>query len=95
MFTVLVDEERAGISSRELLRELDSRKIQARPLWQPMHCSPAHDAKASPASPQAEKLHRQAISLPCSVGLTTAAQDYVIETVTAILSQRKLLAGVR
>jgi perosamine synthetase len=95
MFTVLVDEERAGISSRELLRELASRKIQARPLWQPMHCSPAHDAKASPTSQGAEELHRHALSLPCSVGLTAAVQDYVIEAVTAILAQRKLLTGVR
>jgi perosamine synthetase len=95
MFTVLIDEKRAGMSSRELLRELDDHKIQARPLWQPMHRSPAHDVKASPACPCAEELHRQAISLPCSVGLTTAAQDYVIDTVTGILSQRKLLAGMR
>jgi perosamine synthetase len=90
MFTVLVDEKQTGINSRELLRQLDSHRIQARPLWQPMHCSPAHDAKGSPASPRAEELHCQAISLPCSVGLSAAAQDYVIETVTAILSQRKL-----
>jgi perosamine synthetase len=95
MFTARVDEERAGISSRELLLELDSHRIQARPLWQPMHCSPAHEAKASPPCPRAEELHRQAISLPCSVGLTTAAQDYVIETVTAILSQHELPVGVR
>jgi perosamine synthetase len=95
MFTALVDEARAGISSRELLRELDSHRIQARPLWQPMHCSPAHDAKASPPCPRAEELHRQAISLPCSVGLTAAAQDYVIETVTAILSQHELPIGAR
>jgi perosamine synthetase len=95
MFTALVDEDLAGISSRELLRELDRHRIQARPLWQPMHRSPAHDAKASPASPHAEELHRQAISLPCSVGLTAAAQDYVIETVTSILTQNKLSAGVR
>ncbi len=32
MFTVLVDEERAGISSRELLRELDSRKDPGSPF---------------------------------------------------------------
>lgn len=93
MFTVLVDENQTGINSRELLRLLDGHRIQARPLWQPMHCSPAHDAKASPTSPQAEELHRQAISLPCSVGLRAAAQDYVIETVTDILSQRKPLAA--
>ena len=95
MFTALVDEKRAGISSRELLRELGSHKIQARPLWQPMHCSPAHDAKASPPAPRAEELHRKAISLPCSVGLDAATQDYVIETVRAILNHRKLPEGAR
>jgi perosamine synthetase len=95
LFTALVDEERAGTGSRELLEQLDRHRIQARPLWQPMHCSPAHDASSSPACPRAEELHRQAISLPCSVGLTARDQDRVIETVTAFLSQRQPLAGVR
>jgi perosamine synthetase len=86
MFTVLVDEKDSGIGSRELLQELSTHKIQARPLWQPMHRSPAHGASHSPPCGNADVLHRQAISLPCSVGLTASAQDYVIETITTALN---------
>ncbi|MEA2260507.1 MAG: perosamine synthetase [Acidobacteriaceae bacterium] len=92
MFTVLVDEKDSGIGSRELLRELSTRKIQARPLWQPMHRSPAHGASHSPPCANADVLHRQAISLPCSVGLTASAQDYVIETITTVLNYKDPLA---
>jgi perosamine synthetase len=88
MYTVLIDETTSGINSRELLRELGSHKIQCRPLWQPMHHSAAHDATGSPPCPVADHIHSQALSLPCSVGLTPAAQDKVIEQVGDLVSQR-------
>ncbi len=70
MFTALVDENLAGIRSRELLRELDTHRIQARPLWQPMHGSPAHDAKAThPPSAQRNYIARQSVCLARSVSL--------------------------
>lgn len=88
MYTMLIDEKLSGISSRQLLRELDKRKIQTRPLWQPMHRSPAHNPAGSPPCPNADSIHGQAISLPCSVGLTRAAQDQVIEAITSLVSQK-------
>lgn len=87
MYTVLLDEQKSGITSRRLLRELAERKIQTRPLWQPMHSSPAHVASASPSCPVADHLYQQAISLPCSVGLTPSSQDRVIETIASIIAK--------
>ena len=95
MYTVLVDEEKSGIDSRTLLAELAARRIQTRPLWQPIHRSPAHDSSGSPPCPTADALYRQAISLPCSVGLTESAQDYVIETIMNLLTKRNPPAVVR
>lgn len=89
MYTVLVDEEESGISSRQLLKELADRRIQTRPLWQPIHRSQAHDASSSLPCPIADALYSQAISLPCSVGLTRSAQDYVIETISSLIGKRK------
>ncbi len=54
MYTVLINEKESGINSRELLRELAARKIQTRPLWQPMHRSPAHDSSGNPACPSSD-----------------------------------------
>jgi perosamine synthetase len=89
MFTILIDERAAGIGSRELLRRLGTKNIQTRPLWQPMHRSPAHDASGSPSCPHADALQERALSLPCSVGLTAADQDYVIETISDLLARAR------
>ena len=82
MYTILVNEQTFGMDSRRLMQTLDAQKIQCRPLWQPIHQSPAHAASASEAMPVAEQLAREALSLPCSVGLTESEQDRVIAAVT-------------
>jgi perosamine synthetase len=85
MYTPLIDEKESRIDSRQLLRKLNENKIQARPLWQPMHRSPAHDSSGSPPCPVADALHRQAISLPCSVGLSRPSQDQVVAVISNLL----------
>ena len=85
MYTPLIDEKQSRIDSRQLLRKLNENKIQARPLWQPMHRSPAHDSSGSPPCPVADALHRQAISLPCSVGLSRSSQDQVVAVISNLL----------
>jgi perosamine synthetase len=85
MYTILVDEERFGMTSRELLRSLDADRIQARPLWQPVHLSRAHQSGPRLPCSVAERLNRDALSLPCSVGLTQEEQMCVIRAVTRIL----------
>jgi len=78
MYTVLVDEREFGLGSRELIGALAVRGIQARPLWQPIHCSPAHAGAQTLGGGVAERLNRMAVSLPCSAGLDEKAQDRVI-----------------
>jgi perosamine synthetase len=86
MYTVLIDETESRISSRELLRQLAGLKIQSRPLWQPIHRSPAHRSSYSTSCPNADTLYSRAISLPCSVGLAPAAQDRVIEAIVSLVN---------
>jgi perosamine synthetase len=83
MYTILIDEESFGMDSRALMRTLGSRNIQCRPLWQPIHQSPAHSSNDALAMPVSEQLARQALSLPCSVGLTESDQDRVIDALLA------------
>ena len=78
LYTVLVDRERYGTDSRGLLKALEVQRIQARPLWQPLHQSPAHQAHAAYDAPVAERLNRDALSVPCSVGLSAEDQTSVI-----------------
>ena len=88
MFTMLVDEKESCIGSRELLRELAAQNIQTRPLWQPIHRSPAHNVSGGYDCPNSDTLYKQAISLPCSVGLTDSAQDHVIEVIASLLGKQ-------
>lgn len=79
MYTVLVDKSSYGIGSRELLKKLAEKRIQARPLWQPLHCSSAHEQSQNYHCTVAEKLYSDALSLPCSVGLAPENQKIVCE----------------
>jgi perosamine synthetase len=90
MYTLLVDERVSHIDSRQLIRQLGERKIQARPLWQPMHRSPEHDNSGSPPCPVSDALHSQAISVPCSVGLTGSALEHVIKTIAELVGKQAL-----
>ena len=90
MYTMLVNPSEFGVGSRDLLRNLEGEGIQARPLWQPAHMSPAHRDASRASCPVAEDLNARSLSLPCSVGLTGADQDRVIATIrSAAASPRR------
>lgn len=86
MYTVLFKSEGGGVNSREVMRQLGTCGIQARPLWQPVHRSPACADLPASSSPVADRLNAQALSLPCSVGLTSEAQQRVIDAVRDVVS---------
>jgi perosamine synthetase len=84
--TIHVEAADAGISADELGRALDAVGVETRPLWQPIHQSPAHrDAIRTPC-PVAERIHAGALSLPCSVSLTPDAQSRVISCILESVS---------
>lgn len=79
LFTVMVDETKYGLNREALREKLEEAGIQSRPLWQPMHLSPAY-ADLKPADcPVANHLYRDGLSLPCSVGLGES-QRRVVDT---------------
>jgi perosamine synthetase len=82
LYTVLIDR----LDRRDVLRRLEAQAIQARPLWQPMHQSPAHRGAESIGGEVAENIHRRALSLPSSVGLREPDQRRVIAALADILA---------
>jgi len=79
LYTVLVDRAAFGLDSRAVLLSLGDAGIQTRPLWRPLHLSSAHAGSHGGQFEVAERLHRDALSLPSSVGLTSGEQQRVIE----------------
>lgn len=84
LYTIQVDGDAFGADSRQLMRSLSSRNIQTRPLWQPIHLSGAHRGSNAANLPVAEKLYKEALSLPCSAGLSEEEQSRVIEEIRSI-----------
>lgn len=85
LFTVRLANLPPGLDRTVVQHKLLAQQIGARPLWQPMHRSPAHADAGTFACPIADELYADALSLPCSVGLTPEDQDRVIATFLAIL----------
>lgn len=92
MYTILLDERIYGRDRRSLGQLLAEHQIQSRPLWQPLHRSPAHAGCQSYHVEVADLLYKRALSLPSSVGLTGADLQRVIETVKNV-SHNMILAG--
>jgi len=88
MYTVLIDPDQFGLDRRQVAQHLQQAGIQTRPLWQPLHQSKAHADGGQRACPTAERLHRLALSLPCSVGLSEAHQQRVIEVLRMLALRR-------
>ena len=87
LYTVRIDDTRFGMTSRALLDSLEAGGIQSRPLWQPMHLSPAHRESFACECSVAEGLYRDCLSLPCSTNLTSDDQERVIEAVVQAASR--------
>jgi perosamine synthetase len=84
MYTVLVDESEFGMSSRSLIALLGEKGIQCRPLWQPLHMSPAHSGGRKTDCTVAEMLYIKGVSLPCSAGLGGDELSEVIRSIHLI-----------
>jgi len=81
LYTVIVHESDFGMDSRTLLKRLAQEDIQSRPLWQPLHRSKPHSTSQAYRIEIADLIYKDALSLPCSVGLTQPEADHVIEIV--------------
>lgn len=94
LYTILVDPSVAKVDRQALRRILGAQKIETRPLWQPLHRSPAHRGALSYYCVVADRIQAQALSLPSSTNLTDVEQEWVIEELrTALMVASSNVAG--
>ena len=86
LYTILIDEQKCGMSSRDIMASLKNKDIQTRPLWNPIHKNPCYTECQAYNCEVSEFLHKQVLSLPSSVSLTLEQQDRVIEKMKESLS---------
>lgn len=93
LFTLTIDPAVTGLTARQVMAHLKEQGIESRPLWQPIHLSPAHAGALRLGGEAAERLHEQALSLPSSVGLSATEQERVIASVTGFLMSNQRRSG--
>jgi perosamine synthetase len=67
LYSILIDEEEFGMSSKELGEQLKKRGIETRPLFPPLHQQPIYNTGQN--LPVCEGLSRRGLSLPSSTTL--------------------------
>ncbi len=73
-----------GASRDDLLRALEERDIEARPLWKPMHLQPLYRACDRYGGDVAAALFENGLCLPSSSSLSREEQDRVIDVVRSV-----------
>jgi perosamine synthetase len=79
--TVYIDRALFGMTARELRQKLKDAQIEARPLWQPAHLSPAHQDAFKLPCPVSEDLFANCLSLPSCSFATDADIGRVITVI--------------
>ena len=85
LYTILVDPDVCGTDRNRLMTELQRIGIQTRPFWVPNHRLPPHSQCQAYRITAADRIHRQALSLPSSVGITDQQKAFVGEQVARLV----------
>ncbi len=86
---VLIDEKEFGMSSSELIRFLDTRNIESRPVWRPLHLQSLFERYECVGGSVAEDLHRRGVCLPSSSNLSRHEQEFILNCIREAHSLRK------
>ena len=79
LYTVLIDENVFGMSSREVLKDLKKEGILTRPFWHPAYRLKPFQSCYADQQEIVDKLYARGLSLPSSVGLKEEEQRRVIQ----------------
>jgi pyridoxal phosphate-dependent aminotransferase EpsN len=77
----LVDTKKFGLSTERLIEHLETRNIEARPVWKPMHTQKLYRNFECIGGGVAEDLNGRGICLPSSTSLPQEDQKFIIETI--------------
>jgi dTDP-4-amino-4,6-dideoxygalactose transaminase len=85
--SVLVMPEEAGFSSADLANFLESRNIESRPLWKPMHMQPIYSCFPSYLDGTSERFFHAGLALPSGSVLGPAEMGRIASALEEFLSR--------
>ena len=87
--TMIVDSEKVGKTSVEIIKHLAGFNIEARPVWKPMHLQPLFEGKDFIQDEQQDVskfLFENGICLPSDTKMTEVIQDAVIDMIKIFIN---------
>lgn len=82
--TVLIDQEKAGVSTEQIRIALEKENIETRPLWKPMHLQPIFEKYPYYGNQVTEKLFQTGLCLPSGTNLTQSDLNRVVEQIRKV-----------
>ena len=73
-----------NVNFMDVIRALDARNIESRPIWKPMHMQPVfkqHDFICVEDTPVSEDVFSRGLCLPSDIKMTEQEQDFVIQAI--------------
>ncbi len=91
-FTIIIDQDAAGISRDELMNKLNLAGIETRPVFYPLNEMPVFRAYADGnALPVSAEISRNGLSLPSSTSLSDDAIKHIVTSLLRNFSTRTLI----
>jgi pyridoxal phosphate-dependent aminotransferase EpsN len=88
-----IDPEFYNLTPHQIVEELNTKNIEVRPVWKPLHMQPLFEGvpfyKASDDFDFSKHVFERGLCLPSGSSLTKAEQDYVIEVLSDLLINHK------
>jgi aminotransferase in exopolysaccharide biosynthesis len=84
LYSILIDEEKFGMDSKQLYNKLNEAGIMSRPFFKPIHNMPMYKDCDKTNTDNAAELWWQGINLPCSVSLDISKVEYISEKIKEI-----------
>ena len=79
--TILIDKEETGVDCEELRVFLDSKGIETRPLWKPMHLQPVFAKNPCYVDGTSEKLFEKGLCIPAGPCVTDEDVAYIVSEI--------------
>lgn len=86
--TMLLDSDKAGVTTDELREALEKENIETRPLWKPMHMQPIFKEYAYYGGQTAELLFKTGLCLPSGSNLTKEDLTRVTDGIKTVVKSR-------
>ena len=78
---ILIDPKEFGATTNDVRIALESKNIESRPLWKPMHLQPLFENNRSVLTGVCDQLFEQGLCLPSGSGLTTAELELIVSII--------------